>query len=291
MTQRATQQRAGQGSRPDASAEAAWLLEQAGLTSLEAVFAYQGGQLLSKPHLRQRERIRLSFRDAAGEPVELYLKRYGQQSLPRRLWRLLTGRGRTSRAQTELNNIRRVQACGVSTMQTLAAGEQSDHLGERRSYIIVSAVPGASLEKSFGDYLRRHSLDGPGVDNFNAALMHLMRSLHSAGLVHRDLYACHIFLDDSPGQARLHLIDLARVFAPVRWRLFRWRVKDLAQLRSSMPDEWVRRHWRGFLKEYLGEAQGASLEKFDRAIRKKASAIQRRAARRLRANDAGRPGR
>ena len=30
-----------------------------------------------------------------------------------------------------------------------------------------------------------------------------------AGLVHRDLYACHIFLDDRDGRCELSLIDLA----------------------------------------------------------------------------------
>ena len=108
----------------------------------------------------------------------------------------------------------------------------------------------------------------------------LAAALHGQGFVHRDFYACHVFVDKEhekdasstggrdarPTRARdvrdmasaggmsatleLYLIDLARVFRP-RWRQFRWRVKDLAQLKYSMPVNWVNEHWGHLLDGYL----------------------------------------
>jgi len=118
----------------------------------------------------------------------------------------------------------------------------------------------------------------------------LVANLHAAGHVHRDLYASHIFLDAEGGRVQLYLIDLARVFVP-RWRVFRWRVKDLAQLKYSMPPAWVEAHWDGFLAAYLRRlAGGPSVEqafeparaRLAAAIDRKVEHMRRRAARKAR---------
>ena len=51
------------------------LLKREGLDSLHGVFAYAGGELLSKPNLRARQRLRLRLVDDSGRPVVWYLKR------------------------------------------------------------------------------------------------------------------------------------------------------------------------------------------------------------------------
>ena len=67
------------------------------------------------------------------------------------------------------------------------------------------------------------------------ALAELIRLLHGAGLVHRDLYLAHVFMDAGvDGVAELYLLDLQRVLRP-RWRIRRWVVKDLAALHFSTP--------------------------------------------------------
>ncbi len=227
------------------------LLKREGLDTLDGAFAYTGGEELSKPGLGTRQRFRLSLTDEAGETVEWYLKRYGPIPWLQRL-------GRTSPARREFGNIRRLQAGGVPTMNAVTMGEQRDALGVRRSYIIVTSVPGEALERCFDDFLTRHDLGGAVMKRFNDALVNLVVSLHSAGLVHRDLYASHIFLDETPAGLKLYLIDLARVFAP-KWRTFRWRVKDLAQLKYSMPPAWVNRHWDDYLRRYLSDTGDAKL--------------------------------
>ena len=93
--------------------------------------------------------------------------------------------------------------------------------------------------------------------------------------MHRDLYTSHVFLDETPAGAELYLIDLARVFAP-RWRRFRWRVKDLAQVKYSMPDRWVREHWDDFLAAYLGDTVDSCRRRYDTAVRRRVERMRRR---------------
>ena len=226
------------------------LLRACGLDTVAGAFAYAGGEDLSKPGLGLRRRTRLHLADTAGREAVWYLKRYEAPPVSVRLRRWLTGRGGAGPAAVEFESIRRVRAAGVATMAALAVGQEADWLGVRRSYIVVSAVPGEALERCLADYLRRHASDAAAMTAFNAALVQLVAGLHAAGLAHRDLYAAHIFLDETAAGPKLYLIDLARVFRP-RWRTFRWRVKDLAQLKHSMPAAWVEPYWDGFLDAYL----------------------------------------
>jgi len=269
---------------PDDRGEKA-LLKREGLDSLHGVFAYAGGELLSKPNLRARQRLRLRLVDESGRPVVWYLKRYGPEPWPVRLWGWLAGRERHSAARTESENIRRLESAGVATMRMIAMGEEPDLLGVRRSYIVLSAVPGGALERSFTDFLDRAVSHEEAVARFNSALVDLVRKLHSAGYVHRDLYASHIFLDESPDGPELYLIDLARMFAP-RWRRYRWRVKDLSELKYSMPAAWVEEHWEGFLTGYLG-GRGA-MSRWAASIDRKVAAIRRRERRKQGARRTGR---
>ena len=68
------------------------LLKREGLDTVEGAFACSGGELLSKPNLRGRQRVRLRLTDDAGRPVVWYLKRYGPVPWFVRLWRRLRGR-------------------------------------------------------------------------------------------------------------------------------------------------------------------------------------------------------
>ena len=262
----------------EATAEQADLLKRHGLETLEGAFAYADGEELSKDRLGTRRRSRLRLTDESGRPVEWYLKRYGPDGWPQRLARPLTARGRTGPAERELEAIRRLQAAGVPTARPLAAGQERDWLGVRRSYIVLAGVPGEALERCFADCLVRW--DGSQVRRFNAALVELVRGLHSAGWVHRDLYASHIFLDETPHGPKLYLIDLARCFA-LRWRRFRWQVKDLAQLKYSMPPAWVEQYWDEFLGGYLA-GRGREPRRWGPAIDRKVASMHRRRRRRQR---------
>lgn len=252
------------------------LLEREGLDTVEGAFAYDGGEQLAKPGLGRRRRFRLRLTGESGESVEWYLKRYGPEPWSARLRRWLPGPGRVGAAGREVANIRRVEQAGVSTMRVMAWGAERGPLAPRRGYVIVTGVPGEALSRCFDGFLARFGGDEDAMRRFNAALVELACKLHAAGLVHRDLYAAHVFLDETPRRVKLYLIDLARVFAP-RWRRFRWRVKDLAQLKYSMPAAWVERHWGAFLEAYLaGAGAPGRAGRWAAAIDRKVASMRRR---------------
>jgi hypothetical protein len=264
----------------EAALEAA--LRERGLDTVEGAFALAEGADLDKPHLGSRRRTRLEI-DAGGRNRTLFLKRYGPESTGA-FWRrrLKTGQ-RESLGRSEYLNVRAVREAAVPTMRELACGQVRRGGGWGRSYVLVTAVPGEALERCGEDLLE--AMDVTARQRFTGALAALAAGLHGAGLVHRDLYASHVFCE-APETAdrppRLYLIDLARVFRP-RFRRFRWFVKDLAQLRYSMPERWVAEHWEAFLGAYLDRRQvSAGRTRWDRAIRAKAASIARRQLRRQR---------
>ncbi|MCY2931140.1 MAG: hypothetical protein NTV86_16950, partial [Planctomycetota bacterium] len=78
----------------------------------------------------------------------------------------------------------------------------------------------------------------------------------------------------------LHLIDLARVIAP-RLRRWRWIVKDLAQLRYSMPEEWRNNWWRDFLGWYRPGASPATYRRIHYAVETKVALMRKHEERRF----------
>ena len=259
------------------TAEQGRLLREMGLDTVEGAFAYSAGEALTKPRLGRRQRIRLTLTGDDGSEVVWYLKRYGKESLLRRLRRwVLPGMG-DSPARGELDNIRLVQSADVATMDPIAFGHETGLMGVRRSYLVVASVPGEALERCFEEYVRR--ADEAAMEQFNAALITLLRRLHKGGLAHRDLYASHIFLAVAPDGPELHLIDLARVFMP-HVRKFRWWIKDLAQLKYSMPAGWVDAYWEQILSAYLGRTDDQTWWRWARAIDAKVESMRRRQRRR-----------
>jgi tRNA A-37 threonylcarbamoyl transferase component Bud32 len=248
-------------------------VRHAGLDTVEGAFAFKGGDDLRKPGLAHRERTRLRLTDRLGREHELYLKRYGREPLMQRLRRWATYGWGSGPAGVEFANIAAARSAGVPTMAPVACREQAGFCGPVRGYVIFAAVPGEAVQRSFAGFLARHR-DDDAVQRFTMKLVGLVRDFHRGGYVHRDMYASHIFLDESRGEPALYLIDLARMFRP-RWRRFRWLVKDLAQLKYSMPRVWNERHWDVFLTAYLGDRAGRAFRRFSRAIDRKIAIMRR----------------
>lgn len=246
----------------------------AGLDTIDGAFAYGGGQDLPKRGLGERRRTRLALPDAHGRRHQLYLKRYGREPLAGWLRRLVSCGRMCSPARTEFGNIRAAAAAGIETMEGVIFGEDSPRPWPRRSYIIVTAVPGDALERCFEQFLAMNPSREAG-EAVTRKLVEMVSALHAIGWVHRDLYAAHIFLHESDDGVCLYLIDLARMFRP-RWRRFRWRVKDLAQLRYSMPSAWTDRWWDFFLAEYLGPQGRVQAGRYNRAVDRKVGRMLRR---------------
>lgn len=257
-------------------------IRERGLDTVAGAFAYPGGEDLVKPGLGNRRRTRIEI-DTPDGPTQWYLKRYGALPLSRRI-RLALGKGRFCEAEREFANVQAATNAGVPTMQALACGADRDLLGVKRSYILVSAVPGDALERVGESFVESHS--EAEVEKLVEALAALTKKFHAAGFVHRDYYGAHIFLHEHEheheqadgGGFTLNLIDLARALQPC-CRRFRWRVKDLAQLRYSMPWLWDREGaWSQFLSLYL-DAPGEA-DRWARAIDAKVATMRSRDARR-----------
>ncbi len=256
----------------------------AGLDSVDGAFAYEGGEDLNKPGLGHRRRTRLELSDGQGGEHVLYMKRYGPQSIGEAMRRWLTHGKRRSPARIEFENIRRARQAGVATMREVACDEDRCPLGARRSFVIVTSVPGEAFERCFDAYLRDH--DEAAVAELTSKLARMVRSLHGAGYVHRDFYASHVFLDELAGSGELYLIDLARMFRP-RLRKRRWFIKDLAQLKYSMPAAWTVGHWPALLAEYLGGAAKGERRMWEGLIDMKVESMRRRDQRRSRRGEEG----
>jgi hypothetical protein len=246
----------------------------AGLDSVEGAFAYEGGMRMTKPSLRHRSRIRLELPDGQGGAHELYMKLYDREPPAEMLrrWRRY-GMGGTP-AAVEWDNIEAVRSAGIATMKPLVAGEEVGAGRRKRSYLVVSAVPGGKLEETMPPFLDTNASRPERVERLTAALADLARRLHGAGLAHRDFYSSHVFLDEAGEGLDLYLIDLARVFRP-RWRRPRWRVKDLAQIKSSVGMErWAEKWWPLFMRRYLGTDGEGEPRRFSAAVDRKAAAIR-----------------
>ncbi|RPI58220.1 MAG: hypothetical protein EHM48_10415 [Planctomycetaceae bacterium] len=303
-------------------------LTAAGLDSVDGAFAFGDGEDLVKGGLGHRRRTKFELTDSQGRRHELYLKRYFGEPLAWRVRRWWTYGPGKSPAQVEYNNIRRVAAAGVRTMQALAFGQQAE-----RSYIIFTTVPGEAISRSLDAFLARHADDGAAT-RLAGELGTMAGRLHGAGLAHRDFYAAHIFLNEhnvawashpciagascscsgcgnetaktteekenikttNTGETpvgrmgkmpmphgtaiELYLIDLARVFSP-KCRRRRWFVKDMAQLKYSLPDDWLAKHWQTLLDAYFGQLVfNRSTEAFAAEVDCKVATMRRRQQRR-----------
>lgn len=259
------------------------LLRRHGLDTVEGAMAFEGGQDLQKPNLKLRRRTRLTLVDSMGMPHVLYMKRYARPTMWTRLGELLRGRRKTP-ARLEFDNIQTVRRAGVPTMRAIVCGEECSW-GFGASYVIMDSVPGEALERCGEAFFRSLSADPAAMAAFTGQLAAMVRAMHSHGLFHRDLYAAHVFADVHGNSADLSLIDLARVIQPCCLH-FRWRVKDLAQLKYSMPESWTADQWNLFMSVYLGDG-ATNAACYNNAIDAKVAKMRRHDANRRARREGG----
>lgn len=234
------------------------LLHSHGLDTVDGAFKYNGGLDMTIPGLGHRQRWTLDLCDDQGSEHVLFMKRYGAEPLKWVLHRWFTYGIGGSPASVEHQCIEKLHNAGIETILQSFARHEMNGLFASRSFIILSKVPGEALEQCLQPFLEKNDLESDKTRIFSQKLVDLISRFHAAGFVHRDLYTSHVFMNEQDGALSLCLIDLARMFAP-RLRKFRWRVKDLAQLKFSMPDEWLEKYWRWFIDTYC-EKVGISHE-------------------------------
>jgi hypothetical protein len=97
----------------------------------------------------------------------------------------------------------------------------------------------------------------------------LVARMHRAGWYHRDLYLHHLRLTADG----LCLFDAGRARHEERPGE-RWLVKDLAALASTLPTNFPREEWHGFLARWCAAlGRGAPSAAFERRIARKAARL------------------
>jgi tRNA A-37 threonylcarbamoyl transferase component Bud32 len=162
-------------------------------------------------------------------------------------------------AEREWENHRTLMAAGFRVPQPALGGVLSDG----RGLFATVRLPGLHpMDDVWATLDRRRAV---------RAAADLARRLHACGLVHKDLYLCHLFVAE--GGDQLTLIDLARLERTTSRRL---RVKDLAALVSSAKGLCSRTELLRGLRRYGGD------RKLARAVLAKAARMARHVPRNVR---------
>jgi len=226
------------------------LFQRAGWTSFRQVMDAVDGDCWRK--LADRENWRFDLSDERGGIRRIYLKKHHVRS--RRFFRPAA-----TAARREADNIARLRAVGVESMKVAAYGQRSGDDGRIESFLATEELTGYSELQTFVPerFAARPRRIARGRDTALKELIgrtaDLARRFLESGFNHRDFYAGHFFVRESPpGQFELRLIDLARVQCRKVFRRH-WIIKDLAQLAWSLPSEWIGCTDRmAFMRRYLG---------------------------------------
>lgn len=178
----------------------------------------------------------------------------------REVWKnWLYGRAPIVSAEPEWRAIEALSAAGIATPSVAGKGLRGQTPAKLESFVVMHALEGMiSLEDLAKDWRRAR---GRTRVRLKRALIQriagIARTMHGAGLNHRDFYLCHFLTRDrdwsqwTPADAvELTLIDLHRVqrraIVPERWL-----VKDLGGLLFSALDAGLtRRDLFSFLAAY-----------------------------------------
>ena len=142
-------------------------------------------------------------------------------------------------ASNEWAACRRLAEVGIQAPRVAAFGRHGTNPATRRSFVVCDALQGfVSLDVVAQCW--RHTPPAPPLRwQLTEALADLVRTLHDAGINHRDLYLDHVLANAAAlqdGRVDLALIDLHR--AGLRRRVpQRWLLRDLAALSFSAAYE------------------------------------------------------
>lgn len=162
-------------------------------------------------------------------------------------------------ARNEWQAIQRLHELGIGTMQLAAYGEAGWNPARRRSFVITDDLSDTMSLEYLGEQWRHNPPSFRTKQALIKKLALVSRTMHRAGLNHRDYYLCHFLLDKSFANSNqfsedteLFLIDLHRT-EQRRSVPERWLIKDLGSLYFSAVDvSLTRRDQYRFMKLYSG---------------------------------------
>ncbi len=256
-------------------AEFAEAFEAIGLKCLEDFFKV-AGEPLTKPGLGTRYRARLQL-EQGGVSRPVYLKRFGKGRFFERCLRFLEGGKARTAGEHEMRVAASLQDGGIPVPEPVAWGWKQNGRLQRSSFVVLSAVPGKPLSLWLQEHPAHTTVEGRRRKReLLLQIAALVRQFHRMGWRHRDLYLCHLFVNERLEGFQLSLIDLQRAFRP-RWRKLRWQLKDLAQLNYSAMAENIQPFTRlRFARLYLGEKFAPPDRRLLRRVQRKSNRIARR---------------
>ena len=250
------------------------LLKDNGLDAFDALMHYKQGEPVKQ---KMRSRFTVRFRLPEGnDTTVLYLKRYRFPLVVAFLKNCLRF-SRTYSAVHEWRNILAFNASDLPTMIPVAVGVRRRIPFWNESFLLTKGIPQVTtLEKKI-EATSVAAVDRVHVERKRvliAKLAALTHKMHAQGFIHQDFYLCHILINESDRDAPLlYIADLHRVRKAKKIKL-RWRVKDLAALNYSAPENQVSRTDRlRFMKQY--DPLLAKDRSFLKAIIKKTEKIRR----------------
>lgn len=165
----------------------------------------------------------------------------------------LVGKRPVLGAENEYRACRHLEQCGVKAPRVAAFAAAPGNPAARRSLVLCDELAGfVSLEELVSAW-REAPPDPVACRRLVVGVAEFVRRLHETGVVHRDLYLCHLLLRAeawADGRVELAVLDLhrARICSPMPDS---WRRRDLAALLFSALDAPLHpRAWLRFMRVY-----------------------------------------
>ena len=167
----------------------------------------------------------------------------------------LVGKRPVLGAENEYRACRHLEHCGLNAPRVAAFAAAPGSPAARRSLVLCDELAGFVSLEDVVDAWDDSSPDPMARRRLVLGVAEFVRRLHEAGVVHRDLYLCHLLLRAdawAAGEVELGVLDLhrARIVSPMPDY---WRKRDLAALLFSALDAPMHRHaWLRFVRVYSG---------------------------------------
>lgn len=162
-------------------------------------------------------------------------------------------------AMQEVRAIEAVRAAGLDTMTVAAYGTRGINPAAMKSFIVTDDLADTiSLEELGERWVDESLVPILFKRELISRVAEIARTMHQAGINHRDFYVAHFLISDSAvasldASSPLYLIDLHR--SQVRGKVpRRWKVKDLGGLYFSIARYGLtQRDILRFLRDYFGQ--------------------------------------
>lgn len=186
-------------------------------------------------------------------------------------------------ASNEWLAINRFTELGIDTLTAVAFGKTGINPAQQLSFLITKELTGTLHLASYCQNWVAIRPAYPLKRSLIRKIAQTAKTMHDAGINHRDFYLCHFLLDVSkgldavaPDSLKFHVVDLHR--AQMRKAVpLRWRVKDIASLYfSAMDIGLTKTDWLYFIEIYTGRSARQELVEnsvFWRLVRKRAEQL------------------